>query len=87
MIPNDTTLAAECFFIAPIGSPDSAERERSDGVLEFIVARAAEELNLSAVRADQLAKPGSITRQVIEHVLGARAAVADPYGSQPKRVL
>jgi hypothetical protein len=45
--------------------------------LEFIVARAAEEIGLTAVRADQLAEPGQITLQVIDHILGARAAVAD----------
>ena len=59
------------------------ERNRSDGVLEFIVARAAGELDLQAVRADQLAEPGQITLQVIEHVLGAKAGVADLTGRNP----
>jgi hypothetical protein len=66
------TLDKECFFIAPIGSEGSPERYRSDGILEFIVDRAAEELGLTAVRADQLAEPGQITLQVIDHILGAR---------------
>jgi hypothetical protein len=77
------TLEQECFFIAPIGKDGSEERNRSDGVLEFIVARAAQELGLRAVRADQLAEPGQITLQVIEHVLGAKAAVADLTGRNP----
>jgi hypothetical protein len=34
-------LDNECFFIAPIGSEGSDTRERSDGVLEYIVAPAA----------------------------------------------
>jgi hypothetical protein len=71
------TLDKECFFVAPIGADGSPERLRSDGVLEFIVGHAAEELDLTAVRADQLAEPGQITLQVIDHILGARAAVAD----------
>ena len=70
-------LNEECFFIAPIGADGSSERERSDGILEFIVGAAAQELGLTAVRADQLAEPGQITLQVIDHILGARAAVAD----------
>lgn len=70
-------LDAECFFIAPIGAEGSPERKRSDGVLDFIVGRAADELGLSAVRADKIAEPGQITLQVVEHVLGARAAVVD----------
>jgi len=77
------TLETECFFIAPIGSDGSPERRRSDGVLEFIVDRAAEEIGLSAVRADQISEPGQITLQVIDHVLGARAAVADLTGLNP----
>jgi hypothetical protein len=83
VVPSLPTLEQECFFIAPIGKDGSEERNRSDGVLEFIVARAAQELGLRAVRADQLAEPGQITLQVIEHVLGAKAAVADLTSRNP----
>jgi hypothetical protein len=76
-------LEKECFFIAPIGPENSEERNRSDGVLDFIVARAAEELGLEAIRGDQLGEPGQITLQVIQHVLGAKAAVADLTGRNP----
>jgi hypothetical protein len=76
-------LDEECFFIAPIGKEGSPERNRSDGVLEFIVARAAQEMGMRAVRGDQLAEPGQITLQVIQHVLGAKAAVADLTGLNP----
>jgi hypothetical protein len=76
-------LDAECFFIAPIGSEGSDTRERSDGVLEYIVAPAAADLDLTAIRADKIAKPGQITRQVIEHVVAARAAVVDLTDANP----
>jgi len=76
-------LDKECFVISPIGAEGSPERERSDGVLQFIIAKAAEELGLTAVRGDQLAEPGQITLQVIDHILGARAAVADLTGLNP----
>lgn len=77
------SLANECFFIAPIGEEGSAERDRSDGVLEFVVAPAAEAHGLVVVRADRIEEPGQITRQVIEHVVGARAAVVDLTGANP----
>lgn len=70
-------------FIAPIGSEGSEVRERSDGVMEYIVAPAAKDVELRVIRADQIAKPGEITRQVIEHVLGAKAAVVDLTGTNP----
>jgi hypothetical protein len=76
-------LDNECFFIAPIGEEGSEIRHRSDGVLKFIVSHAAEELGLTAIRADQLAAPGQITLQVIDHVLQAKAAVADLTGRNP----
>lgn len=73
----------ECFFIAPIGSDDSDERRRSDGILDFVVAPAAKELGLTAVRADHIGKPGMITTQVIAHVLESKAAVVDLTGLNP----
>lgn len=73
----------ECFFISPIGGEGTAERNRSDGILEFIVQEAASELGLIAIRADQIAQPGQITLQVLDHVLGARVAVADLTGLNP----
>src|SRR4051794_28492494 len=84
-MPEDHSAkyGSECFFIAPIGADDSDVRKRSDGVMNFIVQKAAEEFGLSTVRADQISTPGQINLQVIEHVLGARAAVADLTGLNP----
>ncbi len=73
----------ECFFIAPIGADGSPERERSDGILEYIVTPSAAAVDLVAVRADQIGQPGIITRQVIEHVVLAKAAVIDLTGENP----
>ncbi len=80
MADSMPTLDNECFFIAPIGEEGSKTRHRSDGILNFIVARAAQELGLTTIRADQIAAPGQITLQVINHVLQAKAAVADLTG-------
>ncbi len=73
----------ECFFITPIGEEGSAARDRANGVLELIVAPAAQEAGLEAVRADQIGQPGQITPQVLDHVLKAKAAVADLTGANP----
>jgi hypothetical protein len=76
-------LDQECFFIAPIGAEGTDVRNRSDGILEYIVDPAAAAVELTTIRADKIAKPGEITRQVIEHVVGARAAVVDLTGANP----
>lgn len=77
------TFEHECFFITPIGPEGSQVRQRSDLVLEYIVSKAAGELGLEAIRADQIAAPGLVTSQVLEHVQGARAVVADLTGQNP----
>lgn len=71
----------ECFFISPIGVPDSDTRHSADGVRDYIVKPAVAELGLQVVRADDIAEPGHITLQVIEHVLSAKAAIADLSGA------
>src|SRR5437870_4750918 len=82
-MPDLPKYEDECFFIAPIGADGSDERQRSDGVLNYIVAPAVEKLGLEVIRADRIAKPGQITLQVIEHVLRARGGVADVTGANP----
>jgi hypothetical protein len=73
----------ECFLISPIGDENSATRRTADGVRDYIVRPAAEEVGLLPVRADEIDQPGQITLQVIQHVLNAKAAVADLTGANP----
>lgn len=83
MVEPSVPYEEECFFIAPIGTEGSEQRKRSDGVRDFIVKPAVAELGLKTLRADDLASPGQITLQVIEHVLRAKAVVADLTGANP----
>ncbi len=71
----------ECFLISPIGDEGSEVRHRADGVRDYIVRPALERFELIPVRADEIATPGQITLQVIEHVLSAKAAIADISGA------
>jgi hypothetical protein len=66
-----------CFYIAPIGSENSEERQHSDLFLGSIIEPALDEFDLKVVRADQIEKPGMITRQIIEYILKSRLVVAD----------
>lgn len=72
-----------CFFIAPIGAAGSEERKRSDQVLKYIVRPAAKETGYRAVRADEISEPGTITAQVIEHVVDDDLVIADLTGWNP----
>ncbi len=66
-----------CFYVTPIGSPGSEERLHSDLMLGSIVEPALEGFGLTVVRADQIDKPGIITRQVFDYLLRARLVVVD----------
>jgi hypothetical protein len=66
-----------CFYVAPIGEPESEARQHSDLILASLVEPALAELDLKVVRADAIETPGVITKQVIEHVAKARLVVAD----------
>lgn len=66
-----------CFYVTPIGAEGSEQRKHSDFMMEFIIGPAVRELGLTLIRADQLAKPGMIGKQIIEHILKAKLVVAD----------
>ncbi len=66
-----------CFYVTPIGAPGSEERLHSDLMLGSIVEPALEGFGLTVVRADQIDKPGTITRQVFDYLLRARLVVVD----------
>ena len=66
-----------CFYITPIGEPDSDQRRHADLFLSSIVEPALDEFKLRLVRADQISEAGMITRQVLEHIVYARLVIAD----------
>jgi len=66
-----------CFYITPIGEPDSEHRMHSDLFLSSIIEPALAEFGLNVVRADQIGKPGMISAQVIEHVVKSKLVIAD----------
>ena len=79
----DNNMDNICFFIAPIGDPGTTVRKHSDDVLRHIVRAAASRFGFEAIRADEIAKPGIITSQVIEHVVDSPIVIADLTGHNP----
>jgi len=73
----DADFATTCFYITPIGSDGSEQRQHSDLFLGSIVEPAVEQFDLNVIRADAIDKPGLITKQVIEFLLKARLVIAD----------
>lgn len=66
-----------CFVLSPIGEAGTPIRKRADQVLKHIIRPAAKEAGFRAVRADEIAEPGLISTQVIQHVVNDPIIVAD----------
>lgn len=73
----------KCFVISPIGDDGSDTRRRADQILRHVISPAAEACGFETVRADQIAEPGLITTQIIQHIIDDPLVIADLTGSNP----
>ncbi|NOI28026.1 hypothetical protein [Vibrio coralliilyticus] len=58
-----------CFIVTPIGGDDSKTRRSADGLLNAVIKPVLDKMGFEVFVAHEIAKPGSITKQVVEHVL------------------
>jgi hypothetical protein len=73
----------QCFVIAPIGYPGSSTRKRSDQILKHIIKPAVKKCGYEAIRADDIAQPGMITKQILQRVAEDPLVIADLTGGNP----
>ena len=81
-----TEKKQSCFVISPIGNEGSDVRRRADQVLRHVIGPAVASCGYEAIRADQIAEPGLITTQVIQHIIDDPLVIADLTGSNPNLI-
>ncbi|WP_302447492.1 hypothetical protein [Paraprevotella clara] len=73
----------KCFIITPVGNPDSEIRKKADGVINAIIKPVLYELGYEAIPPHEMSKSGSITQQVIEHIINDDLVIANLTGLNP----
>ncbi|WP_426236691.1 hypothetical protein [Pseudomonas sp. TWP3-2] len=80
---NSDELVAEadvkkkCFIVTPIGADNTSTRRAADGLINAVMRPVLTSLGFEVYVAHEIAAPGSITKQVIEHVVYDDLVVAN----------
>src|ERR1700737_2011762 len=78
-MPAEKKAKPICFFVTPIGPPESAVRKRADQIQQYVL-NAVLGKRCQITRADEFPHPGSIPHQVFDLVQKADLVVADLTG-------
>ena len=77
------TTNKDCFIITPIGGAGSETFKKTDGLIKSLLTPILLEFGFIAVPAYEISQTGSITKQVIEHVINDELVIANLTGLNP----
>lgn len=72
-----------CFIITPIGSDGSIIRRAANGLIDSVISPVMKELDFRMIVPHKLADPGSITVQVVNHIVDDDMVIANLTGLRP----
>ncbi|WP_092332553.1 hypothetical protein [Desulfosporosinus hippei] len=67
----------KCFVISPIGKENSDDRRALNGLIDSVLKPTLEEMGFDVEVAHKINKPGSISHQIIHHLLNDELVVAN----------
>ncbi len=73
----ETSTLKQCFIVTPLGMDGSEIRRKADGVIQAVLKPILEEFKYEVIPPHEIDKPGSITIQVIEHLLHDELVIAN----------
>ena len=66
-----------CFIITPIGQINSSTRRKSDGLFDAVLKPVLVDLGYEAITSLTISESGSITQQIIKHLLNDKLVIAN----------
>jgi hypothetical protein len=73
----------KCFVATPIGEPNSAVRRSADGIISGVIKPVLAGLHIEPVIPHEISSPGSITGQILEHLLSDDLVIVNLTGLNP----
>lgn len=70
-------ITKKCFIISPLGADDSETRRKADGLINAVLKPVLKELEFETIAPHEIDTPGSITQQVIQHLLQDELVIAN----------
>lgn len=67
----------KCFIVTPIGSGESSTRRRAQGILDAVIRPLLMEKQIEVHVSHEISSQGSITKQIIEHLLKDDLVIAN----------